>query len=80
MRKIKKEFDPTITVKQLRKILKGMPSNGHIYYERIEDVYFKKYHWKPAMIRKNDFNDDCEYIQAWWITTDGKNLYVTAHF
>jgi len=74
------ETDVYINIKQLRKILKGMPSNGKIYYERIEDSYFKKHGWKPEKIRKNDFGDNCEYIQAFWVTSDGKDLYITAHY
>ena len=40
----------TLTVKELKKILKTLPNNGEVMIERVEDVYFDKHGWSTKEV------------------------------
>ncbi len=65
--------DIYLTVGQLKKRLKGLADDMPVFYQRIEDVYFKKHGWgsHSAMVpsgfpeeAKHKELDD-EYIRVW---------------
>lgn len=84
--------DHYLTVKQLKEVLKGLHPNTPVYYNRIQDVYFNKHHWK-ADLNIPDPDDplgmpphiDNDYIRAFtaFRCKDKKNktcVCITAHY
>lgn len=76
------------TVGKLKELLKKFDrDDGLVLYQRIEDVYFKKFNWDKSTIIKHssDFYPEeiyDEYIATWWAWKydDESNLYLTAHY
>lgn len=79
----KKIEDCYLTVGELKKILINLPDDAKVYYQRIEDRYFKKHGWttlkKPSPDYPNEFD---EWIGAWGHIEylDDGNCYITAHY
>lgn len=74
-----------MTVKDLREAIKGKSGNARVYYQRIEDVYFKKHGWDKHSVLKPDhfYGDEAmdEFTRAFTAVhyKDVDNLYITAH-
>jgi hypothetical protein len=77
------------TVGDLKKFIKQhkIPNNALILYQRIEDVYFKKYGWNKSIctVKKPDFELEGTmdtYVTVWAPVKfkDDSNLYLTAHY
>lgn len=43
-----------VTVGQLKEVLKNLPDDMPVGYQRIEDIYFEKHHWS-----------DCSKLLTW---------------
>jgi hypothetical protein len=74
--------DYYLTIKELKEILKDCDDNGIIYYQRIEDVYFKKHNWKTKKMKDSLCKEiDDEYVEVFSGFKDKKgNIYLTAHY
>ena len=77
------------TVGELKKFLKDnkIPDEALILYQRIEDIYFKKYGWDKSMgtVKKPDFELEGmtdTYVTVWSPVKfkDDENLYLSAHY
>jgi len=77
-----------MTVGDLKKLIKKMPDDAKVYYQRIEDVYFEKHEWSKSSVFKADpeYGDDPpiydEYTRVYGSNRykDDTNLYLTAHY
>lgn len=74
-----------ITVKELKKFLKDNKISDYakIYYQRVEDIYFKNHGWKVKFKPNvDDLIYDDEYIGACRVIKykNDKNLYFTAFY
>ena len=72
-----------LTAGELMIWLKQVPPDAAIFYERVEDVYFKKHGWKPRIMPGQFKGDTSQYIPAFCVVRfrkDRRNVYITAHY
>ncbi len=75
-----------LTVGELKQILERLPDCTPVFYERLEDKYFERYHWKTVAIRSADpICGDMQCVPTFTasIGTDEegrKVLALTAHY
>lgn len=72
-----------ITVKDIKEIIKDLPDDVQITYQRIEDVYFEKHGWKSEKVKCDIFPEDKdEFILAStaWFDKDNNKVRISAHF
>jgi hypothetical protein len=78
-----------MTVGDLKKFIKEnrIPDDALILYQRIEDVYFKKYGWDKSICTvvkpSYDFRGETDTFVTAWSPVKYKgddNVYVTAHY
>jgi len=71
-----------LTVGELKKIIKNIPDDARVLYERIEDVYFQEHGWDGVVVyKKNDYIDQPDqYVQAFTAFLNDEDLCITAHF
>lgn len=76
----KEKTTPHMTVGDLRKAIKGLPTNAPVYVERIHDMYFDKHGWETK--NKGEYENHTEYIRAWGVARwpKDKSLYIDCHF
>jgi len=75
-----------LTIGELKQVIKDMPDDGIVHYERIEDFYFTENNWNPITL--NDYMwygelREFQYVRAYEARThkgDDKNIYLTAHY
>ena len=56
-----------LTVAQLRECMVGLPENVPVLYQRIEDLYFDKHHWKVTALctdMREASAQDIEWVKA----------------
>lgn len=74
--------DYYLTVGELRKRIADLPDDAKVFYQRIEDVYFKEHGWttRNKVSEYPDYPD--EWIRAFGVCRyrDDKDLYITAHY
>ena len=77
----------TLTAGELKKLLDRIPEDTPIYYERIEDVYFKKHHWEAKSLKSITFLEDLnneigDFVEVLGCKYDEveKSFKLTAHF
>jgi hypothetical protein len=70
------------TVGDLRRKLKGLPDGMPVYYQRIEDVYFRKRGWKTRRLLWEPPNVYADYISVWdaYAHHLGKVFVLDAHY
>lgn len=73
-----------MTADRLKAVLKKVPDDTPVYYQRIEDVYFEKHGWNRSVINvQNDMGPSPDqYTQAFnvWYDSHHKALFITAHY
>ena len=85
-----------LTVGNIKQLIAKLPDDTKIYYERIEDVYFKKHGWKATPLAADMWADRAfpdqvleEYkdLKGEWIETyeafyneEENALKITAHY
>ena len=72
-----------LTVGELKKALKDVPDNADdaiVLYQRIEDAYFEKHHWKGKKLKFED--GFSEYIEAFsaYYKPKQKVFVINAHY
>lgn len=69
-----------LTVGELKKALQDVPDEVAISYQRIEDVYFEKHHWKGKRLKFED--GFSEYIEAFSAYYKGRQriFVINAHY
>ena len=74
---------------ELKEVIKNLPDNMEIFYERIEDIYFDKHWWKASHLHNNSIHpeyphtkdeDKDQYINTFCAFVDDWKLCITAHF
>lgn len=71
-----------MNIKELKNIIKDLPDETEVYYERIEDIYFNKHWWKADYL----YNDpefpwtSNEYIKSFCGFNSEWKLCITAHY
>ena len=80
-----KDDDHYLTVGALRRVLAELPDDSRVFYERIEDVYFKKHGWKPDKLIRTDHTEpednlNDEYIRAFCAFEHDSDVHITAHY
>lgn len=75
--------DCYLTVKELKEALNraDLPDDMPVYYQRIEDSYFKDGGWKTKKMQF-DFDADSDYIRAFsaYRQTDEGAFVINAHY
>lgn len=76
-------YDACLTVGSLRKALRGLDDSVPVYYQRIEDAYFKKHGWSKTSVFLNDAWDGREeFTRAFCVvsTDQAPGFFITAHY
>lgn len=66
----------SLTVGEIKELIKNLPDDGIIFLEKVEDFYFHENNW--TLFKKK--NDNSLYYTANAVETDGTNLLITGHF
>jgi len=73
-----------MTASALKEVLKKVPNDTPVYYQRIEDVYFEKHGWIRSVVNVQDPMNPLpdQYIQAFNVWYDRKHraVFITAHY
>ena len=70
-----------LTVGELRKKLEGLPDDMPVYYQRIEDVFFKKHGWKPVeMMDQYHRQIPDEFVRAFDAWSQEGRFVLSAHY
>ena len=79
--------DDFLTIKDLKKAIKDLPDDMPIYYQRVHDVYFKKYGWsdnskKLSFQYKTPDDEPDEYVKVFsaYKHPDDYVFVLNAHF
>ncbi len=75
-------YDYYLTVGGLKKAIKDLPDETPVYYQRIEDVYFKKYGWSKNSIKfVGEMDIEEEYTRAFCVVNMNQpGFFITAHY
>lgn len=74
--------DIYMTVKDLKKALMGVPDDYKVYYQRIEDIYFKQHGWKGKKMQFDFPRQYSEYTRAFsaYPKRRQKAFVINAHY
>ena len=82
---LREEWNEYLTIKQLKEIIKDLPDDTLVLYQRIEDLYFAEHGWK-SYLRDDEWQPDPSYLDEYVVTFSAhidsldNNLYLTAHY
>ena len=70
-----------MTISELRDLLKGLPGDSRVTFERIEDVYFRNHGWTTVKVKDEDNNWDDEFVESslGFYNQDNKILCIKGH-
>lgn len=73
-----------MTVGDLKRLIKDFPDDAKVYYQRIEDVYFKKHGWNNTTIERLDGDESYQgeyvWLQGFLFNRENNILYLSAHY